>query len=75
MDKDEVKGKMKDVAGRAERQAGEWTGDKETEARGAARQAEGKAQKTAGKINDDLKDALKRDDNDNKDNKDKDEAA
>ena len=71
MDKDEVKGKMKDVSGRAERQAGEWTGDKETEARGAARQAEGKAQKTAGKIKDDVKDALKRD----KDKKDKDEAA
>ena len=27
MNKDEIKGKAKDVAGRAERQVGEWTGD------------------------------------------------
>jgi len=27
MNEDQVKGKVKDVAGRIERQAGEWTGD------------------------------------------------
>ena len=27
MDKDRVEGKVKDVAGRAQRQVGEWTGD------------------------------------------------
>jgi uncharacterized protein YjbJ (UPF0337 family) len=30
MNKDQVEGKVKDVAGRIERQAGEWTGDKES---------------------------------------------
>jgi len=44
MNEDQVKGKVKDVAGRVERQAGEWTGDAETEAKGAAKQAEGKVQ-------------------------------
>jgi hypothetical protein len=29
MDKDRVEGKIKDVAGRVERQVGEWTGDPE----------------------------------------------
>jgi uncharacterized protein YjbJ (UPF0337 family) len=28
MNKDQIEGKVKDVAGRIERQAGEWTGDK-----------------------------------------------
>lgn len=36
MDKDRVEGKVKDVAGRAERQVGEWTGDSETQATGAS---------------------------------------
>jgi len=33
MNKDQVKGKVKDVAGRVERQAGEWTGDEESSPR------------------------------------------
>jgi uncharacterized protein YjbJ (UPF0337 family) len=52
MDKDTIKGKVKDAAGRVERQAGEWTGRKDMEAEGAARQAEGKAQKGLGKLKD-----------------------
>jgi len=32
MNKDRIKGKVKDVAGRVERQAGEWTGDSKTQA-------------------------------------------
>ena len=35
MNEDQVKGKVKDVAGRIERQAGEWTGDPEKQAQGA----------------------------------------
>jgi len=49
MDKDRVEGKVKDIAGRAQRQAGEWTGDTETQAKGAAKQAEGKVQNAWGK--------------------------
>lgn len=56
MDKDEIKGKTKDIAGRVERQAGEWTGSEEHQVKGAAKQAEGKIQNAVGKA----KDALKR---------------
>lgn len=55
MDKDEVKGKAKDIVGRVERQAGEWTGDEETQAKGAAKQVEGKVQNAFGKAKDAIK--------------------
>jgi len=55
MDKDEIKGKAKDIAGRVERQAGEWTGNEETQAKGAAKQAEGKVQNAFGKVKDAVK--------------------
>jgi uncharacterized protein YjbJ (UPF0337 family) len=55
MNKDRVKGKMKDVAGRVERQAGEWTGDTEAQVKGAAKQVEGKAQNAWGKAKDAMK--------------------
>jgi uncharacterized protein YjbJ (UPF0337 family) len=57
MDKDRVKGKVKDVAGRVERQVGEWTGDPEKQAHGGAKQAEGKVQNTWGKVKDAAKSA------------------
>jgi uncharacterized protein YjbJ (UPF0337 family) len=52
MNKDQVEGKLKDVAGRVERQAGEWTGNKEAEVRGTAKQAEGKVQGAWGDVKD-----------------------
>jgi uncharacterized protein YjbJ (UPF0337 family) len=55
MDKDELKGKAKDIAGRVERQAGEWTGNEETQAKGAIKQGEGKIQNAFGKAKDALK--------------------
>jgi uncharacterized protein YjbJ (UPF0337 family) len=55
MDKDRVEGKVKDIAGRAERQVGEWTGDKEAQVKGAAKQAEGKVQNAWGKAKDAVK--------------------
>jgi uncharacterized protein YjbJ (UPF0337 family) len=55
MDKDEVKGKAKDIAGRVERQVGEWTGDKEAQVKGAAKQVEGKVQNAWGKAKDAVK--------------------
>ncbi len=72
MDKDQIKGKMDDVAGRVKRQAGEWTGDKDLQAEGTKDQAKGKAQNTLGKMKDaarDIKDDLSRKD------REKDEAA
>ena len=48
MNKDQVQGKGKDLAGRIERQAGEWTGDKEKQVHGALKQVEGKLQNAWG---------------------------
>jgi uncharacterized protein YjbJ (UPF0337 family) len=55
MDKDEVKGKAKDIAGRVERQVGEWTGDEKALVKGAAKQVEGKVQNAWGKAKDAVK--------------------
>jgi uncharacterized protein YjbJ (UPF0337 family) len=52
MNKDRAEGKVKDIAGRAERQVGEWTGDSEAQVKGAAKQAEGKVQNAWGKAKD-----------------------
>lgn len=57
MNKDRVKGKAKDIAGRVERQTGEWTGDTESQVKGAAKQAEGKVQNAFGKLKDTNKEA------------------
>ena len=59
MDKDRIKGKVKDIAGRAERQAGEWTGSEEHQAKGLGKQAEGKVQNTVGKVKDAARDVVK----------------
>ena len=59
MNKDRVEGKMKDVAGRVERQAGEWTNVSEMQVKGAAKQAEGKAQNAVGQVKDAVKNAAK----------------
>ncbi len=69
MDKDQIKGKLNDVAGRVKRQAGEWTGDKDLQAEGTKDQAKGKAQNTFGKVKDaarDLTDDLTSDRGDEK---------
>jgi uncharacterized protein YjbJ (UPF0337 family) len=57
MDKDRVEGKVKDIAGRAQRQAGEWTGDSDAQAEGAEKQVEGKIQHAFGKAQDAVKSA------------------
>jgi uncharacterized protein YjbJ (UPF0337 family) len=57
MDKDRVKGAVNDAAGRAKRQVGEWTGDSETQAEGAAQQVKGKVQNAWGKTKDAVRNA------------------
>jgi len=52
MNKDQVKGKVKDLVGRIERQAGEWTGDEKKEVHGTMKQAEGKIQNAWGNAKD-----------------------
>jgi uncharacterized protein YjbJ (UPF0337 family) len=50
MNKDQVKGSVKDVAGKAQEKLGEATNSKEQQAKGAANQVEGKVQKKAGDV-------------------------
>jgi uncharacterized protein YjbJ (UPF0337 family) len=57
MDKDRIKGTVDDAVGRAKRQAGEWTGDINTQAEGAAQQIKGKAEKAYGQVKDAVRDA------------------
>lgn len=57
MDKDRVKGTVDDIAGRAKRQAGEWTNDPNKQMDGAAQQIKGKAEKAWGNIKDAARDA------------------
>jgi uncharacterized protein YjbJ (UPF0337 family) len=52
MNKDEIKGKMKEVEGRVQQKAGEWTGSKEDQVKGVGKQAEGKVQQGVGKVKD-----------------------
>ncbi len=60
MDKNRIKGKMKDIGGRVERQAGEWTDNEKMQGEGAARQVEGKVQNAFGKAKDAARDAKNR---------------
>lgn len=70
MDKDRIKGKAEDIAGRAKRQVGEWTGDKDAQAEGAVDQLKGKARNAVGKVKDaarDVADDARHNDADRKD--------
>jgi uncharacterized protein YjbJ (UPF0337 family) len=55
MNKDQVEGKVKDVAGRVERQVGEWTNDPEKQVNGSLKQAEGKVQSAWGNAKESVK--------------------
>ena len=57
MDKDRIKGKMEDAAGRVKRQVGEWTDDDKLQAEGTLEQAKGKARNAVGKAKDAVRDA------------------
>ena len=50
MNRDQVKGAAKDVAGKVQQMVGELTGNKTQQAKGAARQVEGKVQKGVGNV-------------------------
>ena len=52
MNKETAKGTMDDAMGRAKRQVGEWTGNTNTQAEGAAQQIKGKAEKVVGNVKD-----------------------
>ena len=50
MNRDQVKGTAKDVAGKVQRKVGELTGNKRQQAKGAAKQVQGKMQKGMGNV-------------------------
>ena len=58
MNKDQVKGALKEATGGVQKQAGKLLGNKEQEAKGHAREAEGKVQKGVGKVKENVKDGI-----------------
>lgn len=60
MNKDQVKGKLKEAAGEAQEHTGRVVGSTEQEAKGHAREVEGKMQKKAGDLEEAAKDATKK---------------
>jgi uncharacterized protein YjbJ (UPF0337 family) len=50
MNKDQVKGSVKDVAGKAQEKAGELTGSEKQQIKGMKNQVEGKIQKGVGDV-------------------------
>ncbi|MEO7954574.1 MAG: CsbD family protein [Polaromonas sp.] len=56
MNKDQVKGSVKEVAGKVQRKAGEIVGSDEQQIKGGAKEAEGKIQKKVGDARATLKD-------------------
>jgi uncharacterized protein YjbJ (UPF0337 family) len=50
MNRDQVKGAAKDVAGKVQRKVGELTGNEDQQAKGAAKQLGGKVQKGVGNV-------------------------
>jgi uncharacterized protein YjbJ (UPF0337 family) len=57
INKDQVKGAVKDAAGKVQEQAAKLVGNKEQEAKGLKKQAEGKAEKALGDVKEVVKDA------------------
>jgi len=50
MNRNQVKGAAKDVAGKVQRKVGELTGNENQQAKGTAKQVEGKVQKGVGNL-------------------------
>ena len=57
MNTDQIKGSVKDAAGKAQRKLGEAIGSTEQQVKGAAKQVEGKAQKAVGDAREAVEDA------------------
>lgn len=59
MNKNQIKGALKDVAGKAQEEAGKLVGSKEQQVKGLGKQISGKAEKTYGDAKEVIKDANK----------------
>ena len=60
MNQDQVKGKLKEAAGEAQERTGRVVGSTEQEAKGHAREMEGKTQKKLGDLEEAAKDVAKK---------------
>jgi uncharacterized protein YjbJ (UPF0337 family) len=60
MNKDQVKGVAKDVAGKVQEQAGKLVGSKEQQIKGLSKQISGKVQKGVGDVEQSVEDFNKR---------------
>jgi len=60
MNKNQVKGAVKDIAGNVQQKAGRLVGSKEQEAKGLVKQVQGKAKRNLGDAQEVTKDALKK---------------
>jgi uncharacterized protein YjbJ (UPF0337 family) len=59
MNKEQLKGSVKDVAGKAQQEIGELTGSDKQQVKGLKNQAEGKIEKGVGKLKEAVHDATK----------------
>jgi uncharacterized protein YjbJ (UPF0337 family) len=59
MNKDQIKGKAKEIGGKIQQEAGELVGSSEQQAKGLNKQAEGKLQKGLGDAKEAVKDITK----------------
>ena len=59
MNKDQVKGKAKDIGGKIQEEVGKVVGSNKQQAEGLSKQAEGKVQKKAGDVKEAAKDIVK----------------
>ena len=60
MNKDQVKGALKDIAGKVQEKAGQLTGSKEQQVKGLGKQISGNAEKSYGDVKEVIKDSNKR---------------
>ncbi len=60
MNKDQVKGVIKDAAGKVQEEAGKLVGSEEQQIKGLGKQISGKVQKSYGDVKEVIKDAVKR---------------
>jgi uncharacterized protein YjbJ (UPF0337 family) len=60
MNKDQVKGSLKNIAGKVQEKTGQVIGSPEQEGKGLHKQVEGQAQKVVGDIKEVVKDATKK---------------
>lgn len=59
LNKDQVKGSVKDIGGKIQEEAGKLVGSKEQQIKGLEKQAEGKVQQQVGNLKAAVKDATK----------------